>query len=118
MPATEGATAGLVVYRQKTEGWDGVWSHTDIGGGLAREIVAGANLDALPGNWEVQIRAPNDTILFTGSLSVSNLGKCLKLAWTGYMASGDAANFGGLGYRIDAETMAATFQKVEVRRAG
>ena len=117
MPAAQGSTAGLVVYRQNPEGWDGVWSHLDVGGSLARENVCGANLDALPGNWAVEIRAPNDTVLFTGSLSVSPLGKCVKLGWTGHMANGDVASFEGLGYRVDATTRAATFQKVEAQQA-
>jgi hypothetical protein len=33
------------------------------------------------------------------------------------MANGDVASFEGLGYRVDATTLAATFQKVEAQQA-
>jgi hypothetical protein len=112
------ASAGLVVYRQTTEGWDGVWSHADVGGNLARELVSGADVAKLPGTWTVKIWAPDETLLFTGSLSASILGKCVKLAWTGQMSSGELASFDGLGYRIDAATLAATFQKIDALQSG
>jgi len=40
------------------------------------------------------------------------LGQCIKLAWTGKMANGEPVRYEGLGYRIDAATLAATFQRV------
>jgi hypothetical protein len=98
--------AGIVIYRRSGTSLVGKWTHESVNGISQREIVH----DVLPGTWEgdwpVEIYK-DDAAIFQGRLSSVKFGDCLKLTW-----KNDESEFQGVGYAIDAEMVAATFEPV------
>jgi hypothetical protein len=100
--------AGIVVYR-RSGGWlIGKWTHDAVGGVLQREIVQGSPGSDWQGDWPVEIFQGGKSI-FKGRFSSVELGESLKLAWN---TEDGATAYQGIGFALDAETLAATFESV------
>jgi hypothetical protein len=104
--------SGIVVYRRNGTTLEGRWAHENTGAVLAKEIVSDVPIGACEGDWPVKIFIGNDdTLLFTGRLSSTRLGDCLKLTWQGNFVDGNKPGaFQGLGQQIDGELIAACFE--------
>lgn len=95
-------TAGIVYYKPDQNDLTGYWSHSDIGGALAKETIIGASLDNLPGSYAVEIDDPRGVEFIRGELSISELGKCYRLNWVGtLLTTGEKRNFVGIGHVIE-----------------
>jgi len=106
--------AGIAVYQRQGDQLVGQWSHEDIGGALADEIVHGVAAGALEGEWPVDIFAPTGEIFFRGRLRSTKFGKCLRLEWEGsFVNDGAAARFEGIGHQSGSDFLSATFEQVD-----
>jgi len=105
--------SGIVVYRRNGTTLEGRWAHVSTGGLLAKEVVSDVPIGAYEGNWPVDILKPDENSpFFTGRLTSTRLGDCLKLTWQGSFVPGNAqATFEGLGQQIDDELIAASFEQ-------
>jgi hypothetical protein len=101
--------AGIVIYRRDGSSLSGQWTHQDIGGLLAKELVQNVPSGPMVGNWPVQVSAPDGSVIFTGWLQAATLGKSLLLTWDETMAGGQP-KFVGLGYQINDDLMVASFE--------
>jgi hypothetical protein len=104
--------AGIVVYQRQGNQLVGLWSHEEIGGAPASEIVHDVAPGPLEGDWPVEIFAPGGAPYFTGRLSSTKLGSCVKLIWKGSFLGGKPACFEGIGYASGADTLSATFELI------
>ena len=103
--------AGIVVYKRSAGSLIGKWAHEKTGGMLSREIVRDVAKGAWEGLWPVEIFAGDD-LFFQGTLRSVKFGDCLKLTWRGKFKDGSVHTYQGIGYVIDAETAAATFEDI------
>ena len=101
--------AGIVVYRRGDGVLIGQWANEDTHGRLASEVVHDVPVDTWEGNWLVDIFV-GDELVFRGTWNSVRFGDCLKLTWQGKLKDGAQKTYQGIGYAIDAETMAATFE--------
>jgi hypothetical protein len=78
--------AGIVIYRRQGTSLAGQWTHEQIGGALATELVSDVPPGPLTGTWPVQIFNPDGSLEFTGRLRSVGLGSSLSLTWEGKFA--------------------------------
>jgi hypothetical protein len=105
--------AGIVVYQRQGNQLVGQWSHEKTGGALANEIVHDVAPGPLEGDWPVEIFVPGGKLYFTGRLSSSKLGSCVKLIWEGsFVDDGKPGRFEGIGYASGADVLSATFEEI------
>jgi hypothetical protein len=96
--------AGIVMYRRSGTSLVGKWTHESVDGISQKEIVHDVSPGAWEGDWPVEV-FKGDALIFQGRLSSIKLGDCLKLTW-----KNDSSEFQGVGYVIDDETAAASFE--------
>ncbi|MER9227041.1 hypothetical protein NKI39_15645 [Mesorhizobium sp. M0664] len=105
--------AGIVIYKRVGTLLVGKWAHEDSLGLFSEEIVRDVQLGTWEGDWPVEIFQERK-LIFRGRLNSVKLGDCLKLKWQQEPDSdGGARIFQGIGYAIDAETVAASFELIE-----
>jgi hypothetical protein len=107
--------AGIAIYRRKGKSLSGQWTHEEIGGVLAEELVQDVAAGPMVGDWPVQVFSPDGSVSFTGRLRSVALGNSLLLTWDGNMADKpeQSAKFVGMGYQIDRDLMVASFEQTE-----
>ena len=71
--------SGIVYYHRKDRTLVGKWTHRDIGGLLADEVVRDVAPGATEGLWPVDINAPNGDLMFTGTFSSKRLGEAIQI---------------------------------------
>jgi hypothetical protein len=102
----EAVQAGIIVYRRNGASLVGQWTHENVNGISQKEIVHDVTHGTWEGDWPVEI-FKDGVRIFEGRLSSIKLGDCLKLTW-----KSDSSEFQGVGYAIDDETAAASFEPV------
>jgi len=106
--------AGIVLYRRVPGSLMGEWSDDDIAGKLANETVRDVDDGAVTGDWPVEILLPDGTLVFSGRLSSTSFGDCLKLKWEGISPQRKGtARFEGIGRAVQDDLIVASFEKVE-----
>ena len=112
MTAKIAINAGIVIYRRDGTSLSGQWTHQEIGGVFAKELVHGVSPGPMVGAWSVEVFAPDGSRYFTGSLKSVGLGKSQILTWNGAMANAPdkPVEFVGIGYQIDNDLMVASFE--------
>lgn len=94
------------MYRRSGTSRAGKWTHESVDGISQKEIVHDVPLGTWEGDWPVEV-FKGDALIFQGRLSSIKLGDCLKLTW-----KNDSGEFQGVGYVIDDEMAAASFEPV------
>jgi mannose-6-phosphate isomerase-like protein (cupin superfamily) len=109
--------SGIIYYLRKERTLVGKWTHQDIGGLLADEIVRDVAPGATEGLWPVDINAPNGDLMFTGQLSSRKLGESLLLEWSGILVEQQTpARFIGIGICLNDDLIVASFEQVDLAR--
>jgi hypothetical protein len=105
--------AGIVVYRRGDGLLIGQWAHQNTGGLLASEVVHDVSPGDWQGNWPVDISLGGEPF-FKGRLNTEKFGDCLMLTWRVQLVKdGSDRTYQGIGYAIDNETMAASFEQID-----
>jgi hypothetical protein len=107
--------AGIVIYRRDGTSLSGQWTHGEIGGVLAKELVQDVAAGPMVGDWPVQVFLPDGNVSFAGRLRSVTFGNSLLLTWDGHMADRPPrpAKFVGVGYQINNDLMFASFEPAD-----
>jgi hypothetical protein len=105
--------AGIVVYRRLGSELHGRWSHSNVGGTLAKERIVGVKPGALTGHWPGEKMDVNGHRIFAGYLESVRFGDCFKLTWRDMSLSPDSeGTMEGIGIALDGDTLCASFELV------
>ena len=114
MSGAVSAHAGIIYYKRIGDRFEGIWTHKDIGGQAAREVVLNVADRSFEGDWPVVIYLPvSDAPFYEGRLTSKPLGEGLLLNWRGARISdGEQLDYEGIGLMIDTDTLVASFEEV------
>jgi hypothetical protein len=98
--------AGIIIYQRSGTSLIGKWTHANVLGISQKEIVHDVPPGSWEGDWPVEI-FQDDARIFQGRLSSIKFGDGLKLTW-----KNDTSEFQGVGYAIDDDMAAASFEPV------
>jgi|SRR5271170_3044946 len=111
-PSQAPIKAGIVSYRRAGANFEGTWSHENIEGALAREIVYSVGAGDFLGEWSVTVFSPTGESIFSGTLKSEAFGQCLRLSWIEAGAGTADPKFVGIGRQLDPDFVVATFEPV------
>jgi hypothetical protein len=110
------ADAGVVYYRRIGRTLEGSWTHEEIGGLIAREVVYDVEEGSFEGDWKVDIYPPGGgEAFYEGRLTSRRFGEAYLLSWAGHqILTGVSREFKGIGLSLEADLLIASFQEVSL----
>lgn len=109
----ETMVAGLVIYDRKGNDLEGRWTHQNLQGNFAREVVYDVQKDSFVGAWKVDIYVPDGALFWAGELTCERPGEAVSLRWEGAFAeTGKRSSYVGIGDELPNGTIVATFEEV------